>query len=242
MLKLYNNKLIGYCETGVSEFGLYGQDTSNVFNSNIKSQSSSWKYHTTKVFYNRNSTGHRSKEIKDLSSEYFLFIGCSITVGSAVALEETFPYIVAKHANKDYYNLAVEGAGYDMIAYNLSNWFKQTNIKPRAVIIKWPELFRTFRIHNNTVIPIGPWNCKADIGSAVTTEEWAGFEVVSSTDYFKHYSSIIKDTVESLITSHGITIINVPDLLTMDLGRDLKHPGTETHKALASSILNILGQ
>jgi len=242
MLKLYNNKLIGYCETGVSEFGLYGQDTSNVFNSNIKSQSSSWKYHTTKVFYNRNSTGHRSKEIKDLSSEYFLFIGCSITVGSAVALEETFPYIVAKHANKDYYNLAVEGAGYDMIAYNLSNWFKQTNIKPRAVIIKWPELFRTFRIHNNTVIPIGPWNCKADIGSVVTTEEWAGFEVVSSTDYFKHYSSIIKDTVESLITSHGITIINVPDLLTMDLGRDLKHPGTETHKALASSILNILGQ
>jgi hypothetical protein len=124
----------------------------------------------------------------------------------------------------------------------LSNWFKQTNIKPRAVIIKWPELYRTFRIHNNTVIPIGPWNCKADIGSAVTTEEWTGFEVVSSTDYFKHYSSIIKDTVESLITSHGITVINVPDLLTMDLGRDLKHPGTETHKALASSILNILGQ
>ena len=242
MLKLYNNKLIGYCETGVSEFGLYGQDTSNVFNSNIKSQSSSWKYHTTTVFYNRNSTGHRSKEIKDLSSEYFLFIGCSITVGSAVALEETFPYIVAKHANKDYYNLAVEGAGYDMIAYNLSNWFKQTNIKPRAVIIKWPELYRTFRIHNNTVIPIGPWTCKSDIVDTISSDDWKNFECVITTDYLDHYSSILRNTIISMLEFQNIKVVEVDAVDPVDYGRDLKHPGTKTHKLFSLNILKSLGQ
>jgi hypothetical protein len=242
MLKLYNNKLIGYCETGVAEFGLYGRDTKLVFDSNAKTQPSSWEYNTKKVFYNRNSIGHRSKEIDKLADDYFLFLGCSITVGSAVALEETFPYIVAKRSNKDYYNLAVEGAGIDMIAYNLTSWLIHVNKKPKVAIIKWPELHRTFRIHGTDVVPIGPWHCKEDIGKSITEAEWKYFEAAISTDYFDHYSSLIKNTMLSLLKSYSIQTIEVPDVETVDVGRDLKHPGTQTHSLLASSILNSLGQ
>lgn len=241
MLKIYNNNLIGYCETGVSEFGLYGQDTEKVFKSLLNSQPSDWKYRTEKVFYNRNSCGHRSKEISELDSKYILFLGCSITVGSSVALEETFPYIVSNTLGIDYYNLAVEGAGYDLIAHNVSEWIK-LNPKPYAVVIKWPQESRSFRIRNSDVIPLGPWNCKEDIGNAITKDEWRSFESIITTDYFEHYSKIIRNAVVSLLESQGIKIIEVSETETIDVGRDLKHPGTASHSLLASSILKSFGQ
>lgn len=242
MLKLYNNNLIGYCETGRSEFGLYGQDTQEVFKSIQLSQPAEWKYNTSKVFYDRNSCGHRSKEIENLDKEFLLFVGCSITVGSAVALEETFPNLVSNELKTDYYNLAVEGAGYDLIAYNITNWFKNIKRKPSAVIIKWPQLYRTFRINGNDVIPIGPWNCKKDIGKAITEEQWKAFESVTQTDYFSHYGKIVKDSVEALLAFQNIKVITVEDIDTVDFGRDLKHPGSKTHSLFASNILNSLGQ
>lgn len=242
MLKLYNEKLIGYCETGSSEFGLYGQDTKQVFVANLKSQPSDWIYRTKRVFYHRNSFGHRSKEITELEKDFVLFLGCSITVGSAVKLEETFPYLVSKKLNIDYYNLAVEGAGYDLISFNLGSWFKHIQFKPKAVIIKWPQTVRTFRQHNNDVVPLGPWTCKSDIGDRITSQEWKNFESVIATDYFDHYSTIIKNTVIPLLKSQNIKVIEVENIDPVDYGRDLKHPGSETHDLFSRNILKSFGQ
>ncbi len=243
MLKLYSEKLIGYCETGLSEFGRYGQDTKQVFVANLKSQSADWIYRTKRVFYNRNSFGHRSKEIKNLDKDFILFLGCSITVGSAVQLEETFPYLVSKQLDIDYYNLAVEGAGYDLISFNLGSWFKHIQIKPKTVVIKWPQTVRTFRQHNNDgVVPLGPWTCKSDIGDRITSEEWKNFESIITTDYFDHYSRIIKHSIIPLLESQNIKIVEVDDIDFVDYGRDLKHPGTETHDLFFRNILKSFGQ
>lgn len=233
---------MGYQETGSSEFGLYGQDTKQVFVSNVKSQPLDWEYRTKRVFYNRNSLGHRSKEIKDLDHNYILFAGCSITVGSAVALEETFAYLTAKHLGLDYYNLAVEGSGYDLVAYNLASWFKNVSVKPKAVIIKWPQTHRTFRFYADKTVPLGPWTCKTDIGDRISESDWHNFENIIQTDYFDHYAMIIKNTVMSLLESQGITVIEVTDVESLDFGRDLKHPGTKTHELFASNILKSFGQ
>lgn len=239
MLKLYNNELIGYCETGISEFGLYGQDTEKVFKTSLSTQPQDWNYRYERVLYDRNSSGHRSKEIKNLDKDFILFLGCSITVGSAVPLEKTFPYIVSKKLNLDYYNLAVEGAGYDLMAHNISHWFKNIKRVPKKIIINWPQEYRTFRIEKDQVIPIGPWNCKDDIGSSISENNWKNFEYVSRTDYFEHYSKIIRDLISSLI---NVEIIEVEQFEVIDFGRDLKHPGIDTHFEIASSILKSLGQ
>lgn len=233
---------MGYQETGCNEFGLYGQDTKQVFVRNLKLQPEDWEYRNKRVFYHRNSIGHRSKEILNLDQDYILFAGCSITVGSAVALEETFAYLTAQQLGQDYYNLAVEGSGYDLVAYNLASWFKNISIKPRAVIIKWPQTHRTFRHYDDKTVPLGPWTCKADIGDRISEYDWKNFERIIQTDYFDHYSMIIRNTVKSLIESQGINLIEVSDVEYLDYGRDLKHPGRKTHELLASNILKSFGQ
>jgi hypothetical protein len=237
LLKLYNEKLVGYCETGMSEFGLYGQDTKQVFVSNLQSQSQDWIYRTKTVLYNRNSYGHRSKEITELDKDFILFLGCSITVGSAVALEETFPYLVSQKLGIDHYNLAVEGSGYDLISFNLSKWFTHIKLKPQAIVIKWPQTVRTFREYQDKVIPIGPWTCKSDIGDRISKQDWRNFNSVINTDYFDHYSKIIRDTIVSMLEYQNTRVIEVDNIDQIDYGRDLKHPGTETHKLFFQNIL-----
>jgi hypothetical protein len=242
LLKLYNEKLVGYCESGVSEFGLYGQDTEQVFVGNLKSQSQDWIYRTKRVLYDRNSYGHRSKEIENLDKDFILFLGCSITVGSAVSLKETFPYLVSQQLGIDYYNLAVEGAGYDLVSFNLSSWFKHIKLKPQAVIIKWPQIVRTFRAYQDKIVPIGPWSCKSDIGDRISEQDWRNFNSVIDTDYFDHYSKIIRDTIVSMLEYQNIRVIEVDNTNQIDYGRDLKHPGTKTHELFFRNILKSFGQ
>ena len=234
--------MVGYCETGISEFGLYGQDTKQVFVSNLKSQSQDWIYRTKRVLYNRNSYGHRSKEITELDKDFILFLGCSITVGSAVTLEETFPYLVSQKLGIDYYNLAVEGSGYDLVSFNLSEWFKHIKLKPEAIIIKWPQTVRTFRAYQNNIVPIGPWTCKSDIGDRISSDDWKNFECVITTDYFDHYSSILRNTIISMLEFQNIKVVEVDAVDPVDYGRDLKHPGTKTHELFSLNILKSLGQ
>jgi hypothetical protein len=242
LLKLYHENLIGYQETGDSEFGLYGQDTKLAFEGNLKTQPQDWIYRDKRVIYSRNSHGHRSKEISDLDKDFILFIGCSITVGSAVKLEETFPYLVSQKLCIDYYNLAVEGAGWDLIAYNLGSWFKNIKRKPKAIVINWPQLSRTFRQKQENVIPIGPWSCKSNIGHGISELDWKNFESIIHTDYFDHYGNVIKNSIVPLIESQSIKVIEVDQINSIDFGRDLKHPGTKTHELFSFNILKSFGQ
>lgn len=228
MLKLYSTNLIGYDQTGRSEFSLYGQDTLALYQSNLTSKGDDWYYKYNRVFYDRNSNGHRSVEASSLSSGYILFLGCSITVGSSVPLEETFPYKVSQSLDKDYYNLAVEGAGYDLVAHNLVSWFK-TQPKPSLVVIRWPEMYRTFRRVGNDVFPYGPW-ATVDLG---VRQDWKNYEKVISTDYFAHYNRIIKD-MASLVS---VPIVEVGHTDIVDYGRDLKHPGIQSHTLMAENVL-----
>jgi hypothetical protein len=238
LLKLYQETLIGYQETGISEFGLYGQDTGEVYQNNLKTQPIDWIYRNKKVSYCRNSFGHRSKEINKLDQEFVLFVGCSITVGSAVALEDTFPYIVSNNLNVDYYNLAVEGSGPDLLSFNMSNWFSKIRHIPKTVVIQWPESSRTFRQDGENITPIGPWSCRQHIGTSITKKQWQAYESLVLTDYFEHYFKIAQTNIRSLLESHNVKVIEIQQLPVVDYGRDLKHPGIESHKLIANQVLS----
>ena len=234
MLKKYHT-LIGNELTGSSEFGLYGHDTLEVYKESLKTQPIDWHYRTHRVFYNRNSYGHRSCEPNELDSEFIMFVGCSNTVGTAVSLENTFPCIVSDQLKKSYYNLAVEGAGYDLISYNVNAWL--TNfIKPSVVVINWPQIARTFRFDNENVIPIGPW------GQAYTISKthWDNYSSVIMTDYFEHYAEIIRHSLIASLKLQNIKVVEVKEYSYKDYGRDVKHPGIETHKEIANTILEHL--
>ena len=95
-----------------------------------------------------NSLGHRCKEIKevlgnDLQFErYFLVLGDNACLHMHKPIEETWPYLLSKTINYQYYNLAVSNSGLEGVRYNLFNWLHQYS-KPKMIFIccEWANCF-----------------------------------------------------------------------------------------------------
>jgi hypothetical protein len=82
-----------------------------------------------------NSLGHRCREIDDINHRnYILFVGDNITLGLGTSIEETYPYLVSKQLNMDYYNLAVFNGGLDASKYNMISW-QANQPTPRAIVV-----------------------------------------------------------------------------------------------------------
>lgn len=242
MFKLYNNTLYGNPDID-AKFSRVGSDSEIKYKENLESQPSDWIYRTKEVSYKRNSYGHRCVEPEQLQSPFILFAGCSITEGIALSLEDTYPYIVSKNLGYSYYNLGINGFGIDMLSLNLSNWFKKIKLIPAVVVIQWPQVHRKFEIVNETAVPIGPWHDKSD--KIISAESWNNYGKVITTDYMEHYFEILKNVNLSYLHSMNIKVVEIPfkDVpLTADRGRDLTHPGIESHKFLASKVLKSLGK
>ena len=95
-----------------------------------------------------NSLGHRCKEIKEVLGEdlqfprYFLVLGDNACLHMHKPLEETWPYLLSKTINHQYYNLAVSDTGLEGIKYNLFNWlFLYGNPKMIFISCEWANRF-----------------------------------------------------------------------------------------------------
>lgn len=241
MFKLYNG-LYGNPDFSAT-FSRVGSDSEINYLKNLNLQPSDWIYRSKEVFYNRNSYGHRCAEPSSLKSPFILFTGCSITEGIALSIEDTYPYIVSKTLGYDYYNLGINGFGIDMLSLNLSRWFKNIKLIPDAVVIQWPQIHRKFELIDDTAVPIGPWHDKSD--NIISKKSWENYSKIITTDYMEHYFDILKNTTTSYLQAMNIEIIEIPfeDVpLTSDRGRDVTHPGIESHKFLADRVLNSLGK
>ena len=127
-------------------------DSEENFNILLRQKPDSWIYRTKKVEYVYNSYGHRNNiEPEDISSEYLLFTGCSLTEGTGLAYEDRYSTVVANELNLQHYNLAIEGSGPDAVSHNLLSFISLVPHKPTAVIIQWPDFSRFFNISNGTI-------------------------------------------------------------------------------------------
>jgi hypothetical protein len=106
-----------------------------------------------------NSLGHRCKEIKEVLgddlqfSKYFLVLGDNACLHMHKPLNETWPYLLSKAINHQYYNLAVSNAGLEGVRYNLFNWLNQYS-KPKMIFItcEWANTFLgADYTHENTI-------------------------------------------------------------------------------------------
>lgn len=243
MFKFYSNKLIGYEQTRTVEFSQYGTDSYNDYLKNSANQNKDWIYHNSKVFYERNSVGHRSVEPNDLKKDFILFAGCSITEGIGVENSKIFPHLVAKHFNFDYYNLGLNGAGPDMVTHNIGTWLESIKLIPRAIVIQWPSPHRVFYTEqNDQVLPLGPWNCKPLTKDAISKKAWNAYEAMISTEFFEHYYNIFRSSLVTSLKIANIQVVEIfPDEIEiLDHARDLKHPGIMSHKLLSNKIIERL--
>lgn len=246
LVKLYQNKIYGSGYTD-PEFSLIGADSKNHFDEHLKTQPADWEYRTKRVLYHRNSLGHRCKELSELGDDFILFIGCSLTEGVGVALEDTFTYKLSQELGMDYYNLGLAGSGADLLCENLSNWF--TNIKkiPKLVVIQWPAPNRYYQRFADGLTPVGAWiavrnGIVSDAVKKATKYDFVDDTVIknfvdaSSAGYFEHFANVLRTTTLQFLNCLDIKYIEFTDeeFPKLDVGRDLIHPGTKSNTKLAT--------
>lgn len=220
-----------------------GGDTKSMFEKNLKIQSNSWYYRNCNLSYIKNDNGHRCKNINEIDLDnYILFTGCSHTEGIGLELEKTFPYIVSKKFNCDYYNLAVAGSGPDVCFFNLLQFYFTTKKLPKFLILQFPDQAR-FITFNNESSSIsynfnGIW---VDLCKNFIIE---GIEL----NYFASKNKLYINLIKSLYTCPIISVCpktishegleeNKIILSFLDYSRDLNHSGILSHEFAAQQLL-----
>jgi hypothetical protein len=175
-----NNDFLGY-HPSKHNVNFSGSDTEELYQQNLKTQPNDWYYRTNQISYVRNSNGHRCKDIEDIDLDnYILFTGCSHTEGIGLKLEDTYPYLMSKKLNIDYYNLAIGGSGIDTLSYNLMTWFSTVKKKPKFVVLQWTYHNRFVA---NTIIDkntdnyelYGSWSTNNDVQNMLVSGDLCGY-------------------------------------------------------------------
>ena len=121
----------------------YGTDTEKDFLINLSRLSDDWAYRTKQIEYKFNSSGLRmNKELDQVSNSHLVAFGCSHTVGVGLALEDTWPHLLAKDLNIDYINSAVSGASIKLNCINFFNMLSKVAVLPKIVAFAWPSSVR----------------------------------------------------------------------------------------------------
>ena len=246
LVKLYQNKIFGSGYTD-PEFSLIGADSKNHFEEHLRTQPADWEYRTKQVLYTRNRLGHRCKELDTLNDDFILFIGCSLTEGVGVALEDTFTYKLAQDLGLDYYNLGLAGSGADLLSENLSMWFANIKKIPQLVVIQWPAPNRHYQWFADGLTPVGAWiDVRNDIVSdevkRATKYDFVNDKIIKNfvtacdAGYFEHFSNVLRTTILNFLDCVGVKYIEFTDneIPKLDVGRDLIHPGTKSNSALSN--------
>lgn len=142
-------KLIGFCNTTRN---WVISDTEELYRQNLidhADQLQELGWNDTSVTYTFNSDGFRSDEFIETERDSIVFLGCSLTMGIGIPLQDTWAYKVAQSLNLRCYNLGVGGTSADG-CFRLANYWLPI-LKPKYVCMLTPALGRMELIDNNTI-------------------------------------------------------------------------------------------
>lgn len=219
-----------------------GGDTEEMYQKNSSSQSSEWYYRNKPFTYSFNNHGHRCKNIDEIDLDnYILFSGCSHTQGVGLELETTYPYLLSKKLNCDYYNLAIPASGPDVVQYNILNWYYSIEKKPKLIVIQWPDhsRFLSYNYEYKNLIPKGNWQDKE-----------VGEFIVDCEDYGAFYArkKLITELLDNVISiplirfnySNQIGYDSDPiKMRKLDVARDLSHSGIVSHSKFTDILYQV---
>jgi|LauGreDrversion4_2_1035121.scaffolds.fasta_scaffold19513_3 hypothetical protein len=241
-MKIHNN-FIGNDSTNTIKLFEPG-DTEERYLENVQKMDDDWYYKNLEITYSLNENGHRCKSIQDLNLDnYIILAGCSHTFGIGLELEKTYAYLLSNKLNCDYYNLAMPGAGIDVMENNILTWFGKIKQKPKLVIIQTPDDTRycNFNPHvnNATFIERGSWVSDPDEQKMVVNCESTGVFNARKVFVYKNISNILGDVPCILFNVAGLRNIDVTTGLKMrvlDYARDLIHYGILSNAKLSTDM------
>lgn len=226
-----------------TNINFYGADTEELYNKNLKTKPVDWYYRNNTITYQRNKYGHRCKNIEEIDlNNYFLVIGCSHTEGVGLCLEDTYPYLLSKELNCDYYNLALGGTGIDVLQYNLLTWYSTIQQKPKFIVLQNPNDCRFSIIKENQYIDnYGSWSKDRGVNEFTIS----GDQINYFNSKYQFAKRLIKNTIKD------IPIIDIDFLMVknnsqenanvtvyhIDYARDDLHMGKLTHNQASTKIL-----
>ena len=214
-----------------------GHDSLELLNNNLKTKPLDWYYRDKDISYNYNSLGHRSKNINSINLDnYILFVGCSHTEGVGIAIEDSYPYLIAQALNCDYYNLSVGGSGIDTMMHNLNMWLAVIEKRPKHIIWQWPEPSRYLSYDKNIIGAHGMWQRDPTIMNFILAGDMSG--------YFSARLRLAEIFLEKLDNVIGIDIFEFVDRKAnlffdrLDLARDDLHYGVLSNRNIANLVLD----
>jgi len=180
-----------------------------------------------------NSRGHRCKEIEEINLQnYILFAGDNVGVGWGTPLEETYPYLISKALNIDYYNLSIFNGGLDSLRYNLITWYLTIPQKPRAIIIS-NEFLNSFIVSDTNGDNLKSCDLNDEKVQIV-------LDTGNTTNYFKTRQYFTDKLLSNLIKNPIYQIEfkdKIPGLTSNVI--NLKHNGDIfDHKAISKLVIN----
>jgi hypothetical protein len=242
-------KIQSYGENIYTQLGWQGKtltwcpsDSEKRFNNNIsdpekKKQMEELGWDRKSVSYTFNKHGFRADEFTGGEGDSIVFLGCSLTMGIGMTLENTWAYKVAHSLGLRRYNLGVGGGGPDMCFRLAYHWIPK--LKPKYVVMLTPERSRIELIwgkSGNQTIQYMP-NVKTD---DAFYHRWLEYSANADMNLLKCLLG-----VQSICDQAGVPLIEtyVHDYLEQHLSstdgpaRDLMHPGRTWNTVVAKSFL-----
>ena len=191
----------------------------------------------TIVRYKFNRYGFRCQDFESVPS--IVFLGCSLTVGIGLNVESTWPTLVSDNLGLACYNLGIGGSSNDT-AFRFAKHYIGL-LKPKFLCWLQTDKHRLEIIDDSQHIVT---NLMANdvsnnfYGNDNFVKQW--FSSTSNQDL-----NLDKNTlaIQQLCSSAGIhfSAIKRSEIKTLDLARDLMHPGKQSYKHIAEQFARQLG-
>jgi hypothetical protein len=224
----------------------YSTDTQDLYNQNLQNpttfntlKENNWIDKT--ICYRFNSHGFRTDEF--ITKRNFITLGCSLTQGTGLCEEQTWPAMVSEQLGIAVWNLGVAGASNDT-CYRIANYYIPL-LRPEFVVMLAPDTQRMevfSKDRRDWPHPVNFANDRQD------KEGWFMKEWVSDERNLEIYSEKIAKAIAYVCVQQGIDFYYYQDAWVKNTcwwtknndynsrARDLQHPGEEINSNLARII------
>jgi hypothetical protein len=208
-------------------------DTQQRYEENLKNNRAlleQYGWIDAKFTYRFNSHGFRCEAFSHDPS--VVFLGCSLTLGLGLPVNDTWASLVAKKLNLANFNLALGGAANDTSFRLAYHWLPV--IKPQIVIYCSTFAHRLEMITHDNWMDVAMPNFVSPIWGDTFYQSWTDNE---ANEFYNSEKNCL--AVQKLCHDQGIKFVSVSatDLGRVDLARDLAHPGVQANRDFADAVL-----
>jgi hypothetical protein len=227
----YAGKTVTWCPSDSEE-----RWNTNMANPDLRARLNEFGWTRDNVSYTFNEDGFRADEFTyHRPHDSVLFLGCSLTIGIGMPLEETWAYKVASSLGLRRYNLGVGGSGSDMCFRLAYHWIPR--LRPKYVVMLTPNAARLEILDETENLLYIP----SHTANSPFYMRWLLHPANADMNRLKSVMG-----VQTICNSIGVPLIEVPveDVIVPRNGerdqswaRDLMHPGNTWNERVTSTIM-----